>query len=352
MKYAVYRITWAIIFWINLSVVVMSFASPCGARDDFSTSPFLLALIVLCLAAMAANVIVTDIAAEYVCILVGVATLFFRCGGGVPKNKIFPTKRTRGIEEPYIVVYCLKSKQDIDVKDTLSSLDKSWMNNRGYSNALYLLLSGTSNKDLYVEEMDAVKCWNLAHSEDEVVCKYLRRTRSILYKYGQYLDFIMLLNGHDGTGAGDSSGVALFKDTLPDDGSGCFDASTDVNDFKGRLEYDRLVILDRDNVLGENFFTKSNAVYTNSDCDIDIIQPEITPSDMQSRVSDGSDTLYGSITMASHDLGTKMSASRGKFFPAATFFGKGVIRRTKYNKILLGYNPDTYTTEEDTRIPR
>lgn len=164
MKYAVYRITWAIIFWINLSAVVMSFSSPWGARDEFSTSFFILALTIpLCVAAMCANVIVTDIAVEYVCILFGAAKLVIRRGGGVSKkNRVFPVGKTLGIEEPYIVVYCLKSKQPVDVKDALASVEKSWMKNKGYSDALYLILSGTSDTQLYTVEMDAIKGWNFA----------------------------------------------------------------------------------------------------------------------------------------------------------------------------------------------
>ncbi|CAN0040130.1 unnamed protein product, partial [Ectocarpus sp. 12 AP-2014] len=73
---------------------------------------------------------------------------------------------------------------------------------------------------------------------------------------------------------------------------------------------------------------------------------------IDTRTSDGSDTFYGSFTMASHDMGSKMAAFREVFFPSATFFGKGIIRRTKYNELLLGYNPETYTTEEGTRLPR
>ncbi|CAM9580026.1 unnamed protein product [Ectocarpus sp. 12 AP-2014] len=296
---------------------------------------------------MAANIIVTDIAAEYICILLGAAKLH---GFDMSrKMKICPLEASE-CGEPYVVVYCLKSKVADDIHDTLASLEKSWQSNKDYPNAVYLVLSGTSDKELYAGEREAIEFWNASHSEDGVVCKYLRRNRSILYKYGQYLDFIMLLNGHDGTGGENS--VALYRDTLPDDGTGCFDPSTDVQCFKGHLEFDRLVILNKDNVLGAAFFVKANSLYKRSDCDIDIIQPAIVPPDIDTRASDGSDTFYGSFTMASHDMGSKMAAFREVFFPSATFFGKGIIRRTKYNELLLGYNPETYTTEEGTRLPR
>ena len=348
MKHIVYNVSWNFIFSVNLCAVVMSFASPWGAGDEVSASSFLLTLVILWLSALAANVIVTDIAAEYVCILLGAAKVQ-RVDMSRRKTKISPVEAVVP-DEPYVVVYCLKSKVVDDIEDTLLNLEKSWRGNKCYSNAVYLVLSGTSNEELYSAEMETIRAWNVAHAEYGVVCKYLRRNRSLLYKYGQYLDFIMLINGHDGTGG--ENGVALFKDTLPEDGSGCFDASTDIDFFKGRLEFDRLVILDKDNVLGVDFFDKANAVYKKSDCDIDIIQPAIVPPDIGTRASDGSDTFYGSFTMASHDMGSKMAAFREQFFPSATFFGKGVIRRTKYNELLLGYNEETHTTEEGTRLPR
>lgn len=344
MRHAVYNVSWACIFLLNVTAVVMSFASPWGARDDFSSSPFLLvSMVFLCTAAVSANIIVTDIAAEYLCILFGVIKLKRRKKTR-PALVVGSVRRPVSIgTEPYLVVYCLKSKLASDVKNVLSSLEKSWVNNKSFSNAVYLILSGTHDADLYMEEMNAVRDWNLLRSEDSrVVCKYLRRTRSILYKYGQYLDLIMLLNGHTG-----NDGVALFKDSLPE-GGGCFDAKTDVDEFKGRVEYDRLVILDRDNVLGDDFFAKSDKIFGNSNCEIDIIQPAIVPFDIESR----EDTIYEAISISSHEMGSNMSESRGEYFPSATFFGKGVIRRTKYNEILMGYNLETFSTEENTRIPR
>lgn len=320
----------------------MSFASPWGARDEFSASLFLVPMAIISIAAVCANIIVTDIAAEYVCILIGALKLQRRTTRSVSSG-IFPLAVSIGTE-PYLVVYCLKSKLASDVTNVLGSLEQSWVNNKSYSNAVYLILSGTHDEDLYQEEMNAVRDWNLSHSENGVFCKYLRRTRSILYKYGQYLDLMMLLNGHDG-----SEGVALFKDSLSE-GSGCFDVNTDVDDFKGRVEYDRLVILDRDNVLGDNLFVKSDRVFGNSKCggEIGIIQPAIVPFGTESRLA----TLYEAISIYSHEMGSKLSRPRREYFPSATFFGKGVIRRTKYNEILLGYNSETFTTEEDTRIPR
>lgn len=347
MKHIVYNLSWWLVFSVNLCAVVMSFASPWGARDEVSTSVSLLALILLWLSALAANAIVTDMAAEFICILLGAAK--------VHVNDMSRTLRVAPVEvrppdEPYIVVYCLKSKVLADIDNTLRSLEKSWRGNKGYSNAVYLILSGTSNEELYLREMEAIRAWNISHEESGVVCKYLRRNRSILFKYGQYLDFIMLLNGHDGTG-GESS-FALFKDTLPEDGSGCFDASTDIDYFKGRLEFDRLVVLDKDNVLGVDFFEKANVVYEKSNIDIDIIQPAVVPPDFETRTSDGSATVYGSFIIASHNLSSKMEPFREKFFPSATFFGKGIIRRTKYNDILFGYSSETHATKEDARLPR
>lgn len=346
MKHVVYKVCWGCVFSANLSAVLLSFASPWGAGDEISGSFYLVALVVLWFSAMAANTVVTDIAAEYLCILFG----------AVKSQKLDITRKARiaplevpGRTEPYVVVYCLKSKATSDIDDTLLNLEKSWLSNQDYPNTVYLVLSGTSNKELYTAEMEAINAWNAHHSEKGVVCKYLRRQRSILYKYGQYLDLIMLINGHDGAG---EDGVALYKDALPEDGSGNFDDSTDVDSFKGHLEYDRLVILDKDNVLGADFFVKANVVYNKSDLDIDIIQPAIVPPDLETRAGDGSDTFYGSFTMASHTMGSRMAGFREKFFPTATFFGKGIIRRTKYNELLLGYNSETHTTEESTRLPR
>ncbi|CAM9955227.1 unnamed protein product [Ectocarpus sp. 12 AP-2014] len=347
MKHMVYKTCWAIVFTLNLVAVILCFTSRWEGGYDVSKSFLLVTLVILWLSAMAANIVVTDIAAEYICILLGAAKLH-----GFDKSKEMKTGLLEAPEcgEPYIVVYCLKSKVPDDIDDTLASMEKSWQSNKDYPNAVYLILSGTSDEELYAGEREAIDSWNALHSEDRVVCRYLRRNRSILYKYGQYLDFIMLINGHDGTGGENS--VALYKDALPEDGTGCFDASSDVDYFKGRLEFDRLVILDKDNVLGVSFFAKANSLYRRSDCDIAIIQPAIVSPDNETRTSDGSDTFYGSFTMASHDMGSQMAVFRSVFFPSATFFGKGVIRRTKYNELLLGYNCQTYTTEEGTRLPR
>lgn len=333
MKHVVYKVCRAGVFSMNLSAVLLSFASPWGAGNEISGSFYLIALVVLWFSAMAANTIVTDIAAEYLCILLGAVK--------TQKLEMARKTRTRPLEaparpEPYVVVYCLKSKSTADIDSTLLNLEKSWRSNKDYPNTVYLVLSGTSNKDLYAAEMEAIRAWNASHSENGVVCRYLRRQRSILHKYGQYLDFTMLLNGHDGAG---DDGVALYKDALPGDGSGCFDASTDVDFFLGRFEYDRLVILDKDNVLGADFFVKANAVYNTNDVDIDIIQPAIVPPDLETRANDGSDTFYGSFTMASHTMGSRMAGFREKFFPTATFFGKGSFDAPSTTSCCWGTTP-------------
>lgn len=348
MEFVLYKMSWMIIFFVNLTAVTMSFTSPWGARDALSTPHYRFVLVILWVSAFLANIIVTDIATEYACTLIGA----MRCNNRQRSERFTPVPPSPPSKEypPYIIVYCLKSKVSSDIHDILSYMRKSWMNNADYPNAVYLVLSGTSDPPLYAEEARAIKDWNKKHAEVGMVCKYLRRRRSILFKYGQYLDLMMLINGHDGTG-GDKA-VALYKNDLPVDGIGCFDPSTDITSFKGHLEYDRLVILDKDNVMGEDFLTKANSVFNNSAKDVDIIQPTIMPHDIKTRRRDGSDTIYASIQIASHGLGIKMEPFRQDVYPTATFFGKGIIRRTKYNEMLLGYNDETRTTQEDTRLPR
>jgi hypothetical protein len=58
---------------------------------------------------------------------------------------------------------------------------------------VYCILSGTKDGLIAMNEAQEIDNFNALNSFS---VKYVRRTRSILYKYGQYLDFIMLLNGH------------------------------------------------------------------------------------------------------------------------------------------------------------
>jgi hypothetical protein len=75
--------------------------------------------------------------------------------------------------------------------------------------------------------------------------KYVRRTRSILYKYGQYLDFIMLLNGH--------KIPILYTEDVPSHVSGeVFEPSRDV-DYFCNSSFELLTIMDRDNILGTDY---------------------------------------------------------------------------------------------------
>lgn len=75
MKHMVYKTCWAIIFTLNLIAVILSFTSRWEGGYEVSKSFLLVTLVILWLSAMAANIVVTDIAAEYICILLGAAKL-------------------------------------------------------------------------------------------------------------------------------------------------------------------------------------------------------------------------------------------------------------------------------------
>ncbi len=51
-------------------------------------------------------------------------------------------------------------------------------------------------------------------------------------------------------------------------------------------------------------------------------------------------------------LGLGLQRYKRVFIPSAAFYGKGIIRRSVYNRTLLGYDPKTGATNEEKRIPR
>jgi hypothetical protein len=81
--------------------------------------------------------------------------------------------------------------------------------------------------------------------------KYVRRTRSILYKYGQYLDFIMLLNGH--------KIPILYTEDVPSHVSGKFSNLPEMSTTFA-IRASSLTIMDRDNILGTDYFQKMDAL--------------------------------------------------------------------------------------------
>ena len=122
--------------------------------------------------------------------------------------------------------------------------------------------------ELAAGERAAVAAFNVRHRGRRAV-RYVRRCRSILFKYGQYLDFIMLLNGH--------RKPALYVDTPSSHPSGdAFEPCADVDFFLGS-GYEFLAIMDRDNVLSPAFFEYAAALM-DADPRIEIIQPEVRSS--------------------------------------------------------------------------
>jgi hypothetical protein len=113
---------------------------------------------------------------------------------------------------------------------------------------VFCILSGTKDGTIAMNEAQEIDNFNALNSFS---VKYARRTRSILYKYGQYLDFIMLLNGH--------KSPILYTEDVPSHVSG------EVFERRCRLlcnsSFELLTIMDRDNILGH--YSKMDALFLN-----------------------------------------------------------------------------------------
>ena len=149
--------------------------------------------------------------------------------------------------------------------------------------------------------------------------RLIRRTRSILHKYGQYLDLIMLLNGH--------RHPIIYPESQPKDPSGeIFEPCPDVDYFCG-ADFEYLVIMDRDNVLGPRFFSVATGVIQRAP-DAEIIQPEIRPFPNKfRRALEGGESGYAAAAALFQKLGNDVLKLRQRHVPVACFFGKGVLRR-------------------------
>jgi hypothetical protein len=175
--------------------------------------------------------------------------------------------------------------------------------------------------------------------------KYVRRTRSILYKYGQYLDFIMLLNGH--------KIPILYTEDVPSHVSGeVFEPSRDV-DYFCNSSFELLTIMDRDNILGTDYFQKMDALFLN-DPTIEIIQPEIKPFPKNfRRARHNGESIYTSSISKFQILGNELGSLKRVYMDVAPFFGKGTVRRSAYNDKLLKYavTGGVVKTSERSTIP-
>lgn len=155
-------------------------------------------LVTLATLGVLTTIAVTDISAEWICIWMGILQL----GGNAGRASSRPAKRgglacthqTRRLGEAFLVVYCIKSKAPNDISELLAFLVASYRMNFE-SGATFMVLSGTQDAALSASERLQVDRTNQQLPGLHV--RYVRRTRSVLHKYGQYLDFIMLLNGYD-----------------------------------------------------------------------------------------------------------------------------------------------------------
>ena len=202
-------------------------------------------VLIVCVAFVAAfaNITVADIVTDWVCVWAAALEL----GGRSVVSKVsnvrarkavaaapvhlahVPVRRVKPTD--FLVIYCLKSKVPDDIVEVLAFLHTSARLNQG-SKATWLVLSGTQAPELAKAERDAVDAFNAQHGGKPRV-RLVRRTRGILHKYGQYLDFIMLLNGH--------KKPVIYPDNKPAHPTGeIFEPCADVDFFYG-ADYEYLV---------------------------------------------------------------------------------------------------------------
>ncbi len=339
----VFHVTWWITYVVNVIVyIIFVFITPQGRPGDYGW-PGLAAGIPVCVLLLTTSILITDITTDFLCIGFAMLnpSLEGKMIGHVSNCPVTPKRQTQ-----YLVVYCLKSSEREDIESTLKALKCSWRLNQTYGgNATYLILSGTQAPDLVDCEMDGIQEWNAEHAEEGGHVRYIRRCRSVLFKYGQYLDLLMLINGH--------KEPVLFSDQKSKHPSGeVFDPfdTKDVGHLYGS-DYEYIVLCDRDNVLSYDFFHIATNFFAEHP-DIEILQPAITPFPEEFRKGEEGDSAYSMVSTLFQKLGLALQRYKRIFIPSAAFYGKGIIRRSVYNKTLLGYNPTTGTTSEEHRIPR
>ncbi len=339
----VFHVTWWVTFVVNVIVyVTVVFITPQDGKGNYGW-PGIVAGIPICVLLLTTSILITDITTDFLCI--GLAMLNpdieKKMIGHVSNCPVTPKRQTL-----YLVVYCLKSSESEDIENTLKALKCSWRLNQSYGgNATYLILSGTQAPDLVDCERNGIKKWNDEHAEEGGHVRYIRRCRSILFKYGQYLDLLMLINGH--------KEPVLFPDQKSKHPSGeVFDPfdTKDVGHLYGS-DYEYIVLCDRDNVLSYDFFHIATNFFAEHP-DIEILQPAITPFPEEFRKGEAGDSAYSVVSTLFQKLGLALQRYKRVFIPSAAFYGKGIIRRSVYNKTLLGYDPKTGTTSEEHRIPR
>ncbi len=339
----VFHTTWWIIYCVNVLAYVLAVLFAPYSGDDSYGYPGHAAGIPICFLLLATTILITDITTDFFCIGFAIfnPSKERMLIGDVTSCPVTPGRRTQ-----YLVVYCLKSSEPEDIESTLTALQGSWRLNQSYgNNATYLILSGTQDPDLVKCERDGIEKWNDEHVEEEGRVRYIRRCRSILFKYGQYLDLLMLINGH--------KEPMLFKDQKSKYESGevfdPYDKETVAHLYGSDYEY--IVLCDRDNVLSYNFFHIATNFFAEHP-DIEILQPAITPFPEEFRKGENGDTCYSTLCTLFQQLGLGLQRYKRVFIPSAAFYGKGIIRRSVYNRTLLGYDPLTKTTDEKNRIPR
>jgi membrane glycosyltransferase len=154
----------------------------------------------------------------------------------------------------------------------------------------------------------------------------------------------MLMNGH--------KECMLYKDQKSSHPSGdAFDPEDPDVDYFCGSDFELIVLMDRDNCLSENFFNIANGFFE-AHPDVQILQPAITPYPAQFRRGLSGETYYTSLSAKFQALGNDLAKYKRVFIPSAAFYGKGIIRRSTYNETLLGYNPQTGSTDEEDNIPR
>jgi hypothetical protein len=323
-----YSVVWYLVYLANVTAFAGVLLLDRQWNVDVQSYP-IVCVILFC--AVMGNVVVTDTCVDWLCIVIA------KVHGVAPTMHDNPL--AEGEQLKFLVVYCLKSSEPGDIKETLMFLKASWRMNTDYRRAVYCVLSGTQKPDLVAAEKAAIDDFNRTGLGPTV--KYVRRTRGVLHKYGQYLDFLMLMNGH--------REVMLYKG-FPTESGLVFDPDTDVDYFCGS-DFEYIVIMDRDNVLSANFFSKASAVF--ADDSVQIVQPQIKPFPKNfRRALHGGESVYTSTAAKFQIIGNEVSDLKKAFVPSAPFFGKGIIRRSAYNKVLLEYDPATGATKEEVNIPR
>jgi hypothetical protein len=246
MIFTLHSVVWWLTYVINFSIIFTVFIySPWNSKSSFANVA--VERVCLCTTAIFFCIVISDIFSEWMCIFIA----FCRRPRTVVSDDDSQDPAIDPREGTHVLVYCLKSNGKEDIKETLRFLRASQRMNIEYP-VVYCILSGTKDGLIAMNEAQEIDNFNALNSFS---VKYVRRTRSILYKYGQYLDFIMLLNGH--------KSPILYTEDVPSHVSGeVFEPSRDV-DYFCNSSFELLTIMDRDNILGTDYFQKMDALFLN-----------------------------------------------------------------------------------------